>query len=175
MISVFVYIASCISLYLVISAHRQESLSSSAPLQTPCVCLPQMCKYTRKSVGGGIPSHLSLSSSFFRSFISRWTTFKTCSASSSVRPDRSSFRPIFPGCWSKGGGQGEALLLWGPRLGQPWGKTEGWRNYKMCALVESIHSDINMPDTCQSDWEDTWYPVIHDFHQPLLAKKLEHQ
>lgn len=94
-----------------------------------------MCKITRNSASRGIPSHLSLSSSFFRSFMSRWTTFKTCSASSSVRPDRSSFRPIVPGLatlsyWSKRGGRGEAraLLLWGPRLGQPWGKTEGWRN-----------------------------------------------
>lgn len=55
---------------------------------------PQTCKTT----GGKKKkrAHLSLSSSFFRSFMSRWTTFRTCSASSSVRPDRSSFRPMVP-------------------------------------------------------------------------------
>lgn len=42
-------------------------------------------------------SHLSLSSSFFLSFMSRWTTFRTCSASSSVSPDRSSLRPMVSG------------------------------------------------------------------------------
>lgn len=93
------------------------------------ICL--MCKNTRN--GARIASHLSLSSSFFRSFMSRWTTFKMCSASSSVRPDRSIFRPIVPGlatlsccCWSKKWrkGEAEALLLWGPRLGRPWGQRQ---------------------------------------------------
>lgn len=90
-----------------------------------------MCKTSTKRVGRGTQSHLNLSSSFFRSFMSRWTTFKTCSASSSVRPDRSSFRPIVPSLTTLGrsemGRQGEALLLWGPRLRQPCRKTERWK------------------------------------------------
>lgn len=39
-------------------------------------------------------TYLRRSSSFLRSFISRRTTLSTCSASPSVNPERSSFRPI---------------------------------------------------------------------------------
>lgn len=99
------------------------------------------CHRRRATFHGFVPpvegtlSHLSLSSSFFRSFMSRCTTFRTCSASSSVRADRSSLRPIAPGfatlgCWCggvlgrmgtrvQGPGGARPLLIWGPGLGQP--------------------------------------------------------
>ena len=97
-------------------------------ISSQCVCVTLYVQ----NPGWRMPSHLSLSSSFFRSFMSRWTTFKTCSASSSVRPDRSSLRPISSVlatmsfcCWSmRGGGEALALLLWGQRLGQPCRKKE---------------------------------------------------
>lgn len=82
--------------------------------------------------GGRSPSHLSLSSSFFRSFMSRCTTFRTCSASSSVRADRSSLRPIAPGLATLEGWVEEgSLLIWGPGLGQPWmrGQKDGKNKY----------------------------------------------
>lgn len=127
---------------------------------------PQMCKVTgekkpnkkKKHASGGILSHLSLSSSFFRSFMSRWTTFRTCSASSSVRPDRSSFRPIVP-CPAvlpvQGGrtrrGTGTAAL--GAEAGTTLGrKTTGMEELKP------------MPDLC------VWCSVVYSFHSSQLAK-----
>lgn len=157
--------ASCTPLYLVIVAYRQvSSLLISSPLK--CMCRPKCVKILEKGLAG--KSHLTSASpppSFAASCpagpLSRRDPPRRPSSPTGPASDPSLLAsPRWPAAGPIGG-KAWALLLWGPRLGQPWGKTEGWRT-------------LNVSE-CLKELLYTLYSVMYDFHQPLLSKELQHQ